>query len=115
MIYFLLNIILWSLALYGLLEIIKTIIYSITYIDNTQEGIYIIVGIKNQEDKIEGFLRSYLFKTLYGKEEYIKEIIIADLNSIDRTREIAEKISKENECIKVVDWEQCKNIIDNLR
>ncbi len=115
MFYFLCHVIFWTLALYGLLEIIKTVIYAITYMPSkAPDGIYLIIGMKNQESKIEGFLRSYLFKILYGKEEYIKNIIVADLDSSDNTLEIAEKISKDNECIKVVDWEECKDIIDNL-
>ena len=114
MFYFLFNTIIWTLALYGLLEIIKTIIYSFTYMTKTPDGIYMIIGTKNQENKIEGFLRSYLFKILYGKEEYIKDIIIADLDSEDKTKEIAEKIAQDNGCIKVVDWNKCKDIIDNL-
>jgi excinuclease ABC subunit B len=31
----------------------------------------------------EGFLRSIMFKILYGREEYLKNIIVADLNSAD--------------------------------
>ena len=47
--------------------------------------------MKNQEEKIEGFLRSIIFKILYGKEENIKNIIVADLKSQDKTKEIAKK------------------------
>lgn len=123
MIYFLLNIILWTLALYGLIEIIKTIIYSYTYCSrgiNDSDGIYLIIGTKNQEENIEGFLRSNLLNALYGNKEnikdssYIKDIVIVDLASKDRTREIVERISNDSDCIKVIDWEECKNIIDNV-
>ena len=109
-----LNIIFWTLALYGLFEIIKTIIYMTTYTNMKANGIYIIIAVKNQENKIEGFLRSGLFRMLYGKEEYIKNVMFADLNSTDETKEIAKRLSKEYECLEVVNWRECKEIIDNV-
>ena len=72
---FILNTIFWTLALYGFFEIIKNIINISTYTRFQSDGIYLIIAVKNQEEKIEGFLRSSLFKILYGKEEYLKNII----------------------------------------
>ena len=82
---FFFNVIFWTLAIYGLFEIIKTLIYIFTYTKFQSDGIYLIIAVKNQEEKIEGFLRSSLFKILYGKEDYIKNIIVADLKSEDKT------------------------------
>lgn len=111
---FILNTIFWTLALYGLFEIIKTIIYITTYTKMQSDGIYIIIAVKNQEEKIEGFLRSILFKILYGKEDYLKNIIVADLKSTDKTKEIAKKLSKDYDCLKILNWRECKDIIDNI-
>ena len=111
---FISNIIFWTLALYGLLEIIKNIIYICTYTNLKSEGIHIIVAVKNQEEKIEGFLRSTIFRIIYGKDELIKNVIIADLKSKDNTKKIAEKIAEENKCIQVLNWKECKEIIDNI-
>ena len=58
--------ILWVLALYGLFEIVKTIIYTYTYTNLRADGIYVIIAAKNQEKKIEGFVRSFLFRLLNG-------------------------------------------------
>ena len=49
-----------------------------------------------------------------GKEEYIKNIIVADLKSDDKTKEIAKKMSEDYEQLKVISWKECKDIIDNL-
>lgn len=111
---FILNSILWTFALYGLFDLIKQIISMYTYTNMKEDGIYIIVAVKNQEENIEGFLRSILFKILYGKEECIKDIIVADLNSTDKTKEIIDKISTSYECIKITNWKECKDIIDNI-
>ena len=111
---FIMNVIFWTLALYGLFEIIKNIIYLSTYTNFKSDGIYVIIKKKNQEDKIEGFLRSALFKLLYGKDDYVKNIIVTDLKSTDKTKEIVKKLSQEYECLEVVNWKECKEIMDNV-
>ena len=81
--------IVWVLAIYGLIELIKTIIYTYTYTNLKSNGIYIIVAVKNQANQKEGFIRTTLFRIIYGKEEniknyekYSKEKI--DTNELDR-------------------------------
>lgn len=114
MLEFILSTIFWTLALYGLFEVIKNIIYVSTYTKFKSDGIYLIIATKNQEDIIEGFLRSSIFKILYGREENIRNIIVADLKSKDKTKEIAKKLSEEYEFLKVTNWKECKDIIDNI-
>lgn len=111
---FLINALLWTLAFYGFFEIIKNIIYVLTYTNLSADGIYLIIATKNQEKKIEYFLRSSLFKLLYGREDYVKQVIVADLNSVDNTKEIAKKLSIDYECIKTLSWKECKELFDNL-
>lgn len=114
MLEFITNTIFWTLAIYGLFEIIKNIIYISTYTRFKSDGIYVIIAVKNQEEKIEGFLRSILFKILYGREEYLKNIIVADLNSSDNTKDIVRKLSKDYDILKVTSWKDCKDIMDNV-
>lgn len=111
---FILNTLFWTLAIYGLFEIAKNIILIFTYTKFQSDGIYLIIATKNQEEKIECFLRCSLFKILYGKEDYIKNIIVADLKSTDKTKEIAKKMESEYDCLKVTTWKECKDIIDNV-
>ena len=112
---FLLNAILWTLALYGAFEIIKTIINIYTYTNLKSDGIYVIIAVKNQENKIEGFLRNFLFRIIYGKEENIKDIIIADLDSTDETVEILNKLANDYEGLKVTNWRECKEVIESIK
>lgn len=111
---FIINSILWIFALYGFFELVKQVIYICTYTNMKADGIYLIIAVKNQEEKIEGFLRSVLFKILYGKEEEVKDIIVTDLNSTDRTKEILNKLSTDYEYVKNTNWKECKEIIDNI-
>ncbi len=109
------NTILWTLAFYGLFEIMKTVVNIFTYTNLQSDGIYVIVAIKNQENKIEGFLRSFLFRILYGKEETMQNIIITDLDSQDKTLTIIKNLQKEHEEIKVMNWRECKELIESIK
>ena len=111
---FIFNAIIWVLALYGLIEIIKTIIYTYTYTNLNPNGIYVIIAVKNQADKIEGFLRALLFRVIYGKEENIKNVIAVDLNSKDETKKIITKLGEEYSNLKISNWRECKEIFDNI-
>lgn len=108
------TIIVWTLALYGFFEIIKNIIYICTYTKLNSDGIYFIIAVKNQEEKIEGFLRNILFRIIYGKEE-IDNIIVLDLNSEDKTKKIVENLSKEYEKINLLTLKECSELIENIR
>lgn len=111
---FILSVIIWTLALYGLIEIIKKIYYIYTTTNLKSDGIYFILAVKNQEKTIEGFLRTVLFRITYGKEEDIKKIIITDLGSTDNTPKIIDKMQKDYQYINVLEWKECKEIIDNI-
>ena len=112
---FILNGVFWVLALYGLFEIIKNILYIFTYTKFKSDGIYVIVAAKNQENTIEGFLRTFLFRLMYGKEEEIKDIIVVDLDSTDETMKILSKLSKDYKSIKFINWKDCKEVIDSVK
>ena len=111
---FIINVIFYTLAIYGLTEILKNIYYIITYTNLKSDGIHVIITVKNQENKIEVFLRTILFRMIYGKEDLINQIIIADLGSTDDTVKIIEKIGKDCDYIKPIKWKDCKEIIDNI-
>lgn len=112
---FLISIIIWTLALYGLFEIIKSIVYITTYTKLNSDGVYFIIAAKNQENKIEVFLRTILFKIIYGKEESIKNILFVDLNSKDKTRQIAENLTNEYEELKIINLKDCIELLENMK
>ena len=51
---------------------------------------------------------------LYGKEEYIDNIILTDLQSKDNTRKIMENLQKDYLGITYLKWKDCKALIDNV-
>lgn len=104
----------WTLALYGLIEIVKTIYYICTYEKIDKNGMTLIVAVKNQEKQIEGFCRSILFRYLAGKKDYINTIIVTDLNSTDSTKEIVKKLEQDYQCIQLEEWKECKEEMDYI-
>lgn len=112
---FLIGCAIWTFALYGLFEMIKNIVYIYSYTRLKSDGIYMVIAVKNQEKKIEGFMRSILFRLIYGKEDCIKDVMVADLDSQDQTRQILSRMQKEYDMLKVIDWKDCKEIIENVR
>ncbi len=107
---FITNCILWTFALYGLIEIIKNFIYIHSCNKIHTEGINLIIAVKNQENEIEGFLRTLNFRLIYGKENCIENIILLDLNSSDNTRKIIENFAKDYPNIQLLKWNEFEEI-----
>ena len=114
MLNFLINCIIWICALYGAFDIGRIFLYHSIHKKIKTNGIHVIVAAKNQENQIEMFLRSIIFRGLYGKEDYLKNIIVMDLNSTDNTRAILEKFSEDYNEINLVEWDALKKTIDNM-
>lgn len=112
---FLISILIWTLALYGLFEIVKNIIYLTTYTKLNSDGLYFIIAAKNQENRIECFFRTILFKIIYGREENIKNIFFIDLNSKDKTKKIVENLEDEYSEIKILNLKDCMELLENLK
>ena len=93
---FIINAVLWILALYGLIEIIKNIFYIYTYTNFNSDGIYVIIATKNQEERP-------------------KNIILTDLDSQDNTLKIINNLEKEYKFIKILSWKDCKQLIENIK
>ena len=111
---FLFNVVLWTLALYGFWEIIKIILRTYIHPKISSNGIYLIVAVKNEENKIEGFLRSFLFRLLYGREDNIDNIFVVDLNSSDKTPDILTILAKDYDCLNYTDFKNCTQIINTI-
>lgn len=107
---FILTSILWILALYGLTEIIKTIIHVHKYPKISFDGTSFILTVKNQENNIEYFLRLFIYKILYYNLS-IPKIIIVDLDSTDNTLGILRKFAEDFYFINVLTFDEYKSLL----
>jgi hypothetical protein len=110
-----LPIIIWILAIYGLIEITIVIFNSISIKKSEINDMYILIAVKNQENSIEGIIRSIILKNIYyKKDELFNNIIVADMGSVDSTMNILLKLSQEYEFLKVVDCKESTEPIKHL-
>ena len=99
MIYYILNTILWTLAFYGIIELVKEIFDSVY--ESKKENL--IIFVKNEEKNIEWKIRNLLIKIKLENIKNIEKIIIIDLGSEDKTKEILEKFEKDYAIVKLVE------------
>ncbi len=114
MLNFILNTLFWTFSIYGFFHFAFSIIRTYFHFNISNKGIYLFIAVKNQESKIEGFLRSLLFRYLYGEEEDIDNIFVIDLNSTDKTADILDMLSQDYDCIQSTDVKNCKKILDSI-
>ena len=114
MLNFVLSIILWTLAIYGLYEIIKTVINSYLTKKVKLSNAYLVIIVKNGENYIEYLTRKAIIRKVIEKANYIKEIIIIDLNSEDETSKIIRKLEKDYNFIKVLNKEEINKFFSSI-
>lgn len=114
MVVFFINTVLWTFALYGFFHFTFSVFRTYYQCKISSKGIYMFIAVKNQENKIEGFIRSILFRLIYGEEEHIDNIFVVDLNSTDKTADILNILSNDYDEIQFTDINGCRKILDSI-
>lgn len=107
---FILTSLLWILALYGLFEIIKTIIHINKFPKMNLDSTSFIITVFNQENNIEYLLRLFIYKMLYYNLS-IPQITIVDMDSTDNTLNILRAFSRDFYFIKVLTYDEYVSLI----
>ena len=107
---FILTSILWILALYGLFEIIKTIIHIRKYPKISFTGTSFVITVHNQENNIEYFLRLLIYQMLYYNLS-IPEVIVVDLDSTDNTLDILRAFANDFNFITILSLEEYTSLL----
>lgn len=97
------DIFLYILALYGAIALIMGVFNSLkteAYRKNGQTRLVLMV--KNQEETIEGSVRSLLSEDILYKTISTGKLIILDMGSSDKTLEILEKLKNDFEQLDVI-------------
>lgn len=86
----------WIFALYGFIEIVKVLICTFINVkEPTNEKIHIVIGIKDAEEYVESFIRTFFYKIINSKYNDSIEVIIVDMNSKDNTNQILNMLNKD--------------------
>ncbi|MDO4392676.1 MAG: glycosyltransferase [Clostridium sp.] len=107
---FILTSLLWIFALYGLFEIVKTIVHIRRYPKVSFTGTSFVITVHNQENNIEYFMRLFIYQMLYYNLN-IPEIIIVDLDSTDNTLNILHTFAKDFNFITVLSLEEYSSLL----
>ena len=105
---FIIEIILWSLCIYGILSLIKDVFEASTY-NKISENVKLILTVKDVEDGIENYIRELNF----GKNFY-NNLAVIDLDSKDKTKEILQELQRDCMNIKILEKNEGKEYIDKL-
>jgi hypothetical protein len=95
---------LWVFALYGFYCLLMRVFTGLNLIRQKKKGVYtLIVSAKNQEEAIEGVVRSFILKSgIDSAEEKLLQIVLLDLGSGDKTPEIMESLGRDYSVVKLL-------------
>lgn len=80
-----------------------------------KDEVYIIITVKNLQDKIEGIIRSIVWKNLNNRKGgKIPNILVVDLGSDDETPEILHRLCQEYDFIKCTDKKNYAKFIQDI-
>ena len=95
---------LWTFAIFGFFYFIVRVIATVQLFKQRKQGVYtLVISAKNQEEAIEGVVRSFILKAgLDSTEEKLLQIVLMDTGSKDATPKIMENLSREYAVIKLI-------------
>jgi glycosyltransferase involved in cell wall biosynthesis len=80
-----------------------------------EDDMYIIITVKNLQDKIEGIIRSIVWKNLNNSQGgRVPKILVVDLGSDDETPKILEKLCNEYDFIIATDKNEYAKFVEEM-
>lgn len=85
------------LVIYALIDIVVKILNNkFCPAPHCGEDVFVILRVRNQEEQLEGIIRSIIWKNLnMTNGGYVPNIVIVDMGSQDCTRLIGERLSED--------------------
>lgn len=97
---FIIEVIIWILCIYGLLNIIKDLIDLKSY-NKIRNKVKLILTVKNGEEGIENYIRQLNFSN-----NFFNNLVVIDLDSKDDTFNIVKRLSNTGLNIKLLKREE---------
>ncbi len=103
-------------AFYGIIQMginIYEWLHNSTYKRN--DNVHIIITVKNQQNSIEGIIRSVLWKSLNNSHGgIVPNILVVDMGSTDETPDILKRLHIEYNFIEVTDSKSYAKILEKI-
>jgi len=98
----------WFLAVIGTISIIEAIVNWVVNCGKKSGDMYVMLTVKNQQDSVEGLLRSVVWQNLHRENGgNIPQIVVIDLGSVDDTPNILRRIADDYSFVHITDREGC--------
>ena len=103
-------------VIYGMIQMGFNVYNAISNVNsNKQDDVYIIITVKNQQDTIEGIIRSVVWKSLNNAHGgLVPKILVVDMGSTDETPQILSRLHDEYSFIQVTDSEEYVKILEKI-
>ena len=105
----------WFFAILGFTGLVHRIIQVIFERMEAKKRYYVLMTVKNEENAVEGMLRSVVWTHLNQRNgSILPEIIVVDLDSTDGTYEILNRLSEEYAFIHPVRKQEYMEYLNSL-
>jgi cellulose synthase/poly-beta-1,6-N-acetylglucosamine synthase-like glycosyltransferase len=92
----------WFFAIFGMIHMTKLVASTLFDAFDLKKEVVIVIKVCNQQDNIEGVIRSVVWRSLKGANPLnIPTILVVDMDSTDETPIILKKLSRRYKFIKV--------------
>ena len=101
-----LNALFWFFAVVGAISIAENIISWILNRGKKKNDMCVVLTVKNQQDTVEGLLRSIVWQNLHSDNGgNVPQIVVIDLGSNDDTPKILKRIAADYKFVHITDKE----------
>jgi len=96
----------WFFAAVGAISVAENIVNWIVRRGKKSGDMYVVLTVKNQQDTVEGLLRSLVWQNLHRDNGgSIPQIVVIDLGSVDDTPNILKRIADDYKFVHITDRE----------
>ena len=94
----------WFLVAVGLLSIFQSLWHWISGAGRKNDDMYVVLTVKNQQDTVEGMIRSIVWQNLHSQNGgSVPQIVVVDLGSHDETPNILKRLAEDFKFIHITD------------
>ena len=105
----------WFLIVVGAINILQEIWRWLCGTGKKNDDMYVVLTVKNQQDAVEGMIRSIVWQNLHSKNGgSVPQIVVVDLGSEDETLNILKRIANDYKFVHITDKEGYLNWIKKM-
>lgn len=103
------------LALYGLILLVISVVNTICdRVSLKNDGIKLVLLVKNQQEVVEGVIRNIMASNLPRKIMTGRKLTIIDISSTDETFKILQMLKDDNEWLEILSEDEKEKIFEDF-